>query len=989
MSRTLKPFDPTSVKLTEHQAQVVGVWGEGLAVLAGAGSGKTTTLVMKCLELVRRNPEARFAAVSFTERSAADLKRKLTDGLGHPPEARGHLVGTIHGLCGAIVREFPRAAQIDGEERIADEVESQALWRRACDSLWAESLAEDLRADVGLVLNYADPLEASKIIRRLFEVGRLGGGPWIEQKLTPSVMGDIEDQATPLAAFCRLSRAVGERYQRLKSRAGVMDFSDLEVTARRAVEDSTVRRRIAERYELFMVDEFQDTNLIQSEIIWSCLKPHQTNLVIVGDPKQSIYRFRDADVTLFEELCAKLPRQLTLSRNFRSVPAVVDWTNSVCAPLFEASQLSYHPLEAAREADTEPSEPVQMLRVDSPERFAVHMAALKAGGAKLEEHVLLLRQVRGAESWLDALVERGVPISIESGGLFFADVRVRELVAFLEWWFQPEQKLSGLEALRAPWVAVEDSVIDSMWRTGGSLKALFLRLDHPLAMHLRDIEHARIRAGELLKRLLELPHIERHVGSQCLGLWHRAEELSRKGLDADQSVRELRRCVEEGRRSGSVPPPEQSGVLRVLTIHGSKGLEFPHVWMVEFSPKRKINRRLGKTRLFADRRQGIYLVPYPDGARAKKEDAPELEQWSRREADAELAETKRLFYVAITRAEKSLTLVFCGEDPPPKEPAKGKPLKEEDPLTLDFWRKWVEFTRRPTETEPLQAQSTSPRDRVRLRTENTEENENTLKAVAIRHTPAPRKRARHSVTAWATLNRCEACYARALKRRDSIEVTLAESSEETPKLEAREIGTRVHAALDQYSKHSRSSAPEEAMSRLQESLRALAKEAGEHRFSADTLLQWVSRSELMMPGSPAVTELSFDIQIAGEGLVGAIDRLLLPTGHTPARLIDFKVVGDRVTDQELEIRYGAQMALYAEAVSRLEPEFVENLECWLVVIAPGAVRELRLSSVASGAALREQVERMAKRARDLIAVEGAGAKGLEGCKDCGREAGKD
>jgi hypothetical protein len=179
------------------------------------------------------------------------------------------------------------------------------------------------------------------------------------------------------------------------------------------------------------------------------------------------------------------------------------------------------------------------------------------------------------------------------------------------------------------------------------------------------------------------------------------------------------------------------------------------------------------------------------------------------------------------------------------------------------------------------------------------------------------------------------------------------------------------------------------MSRLQESLRALAKEAGEHRFSADTLLQWVSRSELMMPGSPAVTELSFDIQIAGEGLVGAIDRLLLPTGHTPARLIDFKVVGDRVTDQELEIRYGAQMALYAEAVSRLEPEFVENLECWLVVIAPGAVRELRLSSVASGAALREQVERMAKRARDLIAVEGAGAKGLEGCKDCGREAGKD
>src|SRR3954452_1815177 len=108
--------------------------------MAGAGSGKTTTLVAKCGKLMEMNPKARFAAVSFTERSASDLRAKLSQGLlsSGDPSSRGihpHWVMTIHGLCGAVIREYPRQAGFDGEESVLAEAEASLLWDRAIEAL--------------------------------------------------------------------------------------------------------------------------------------------------------------------------------------------------------------------------------------------------------------------------------------------------------------------------------------------------------------------------------------------------------------------------------------------------------------------------------------------------------------------------------------------------------------------------------------------------------------------------------------------------------------------------------------------------------------------------------------------------------------------------------------------------------------------------------------------------------------------------------------
>ena len=158
---------PELTDLSPEQQAVVGSWGQGMAVMAGAGSGKTTTLTLKCTELLRRNPEARFAAVSFTERSASDLRAKLTERLtsmqeqGVLPKVAAqagvlsrHWVMTIHGLCATIIREFPREAGFDGEESMLSEPEATLLWERALEAVWLEeNLPVDIQNAVDFLLN--------------------------------------------------------------------------------------------------------------------------------------------------------------------------------------------------------------------------------------------------------------------------------------------------------------------------------------------------------------------------------------------------------------------------------------------------------------------------------------------------------------------------------------------------------------------------------------------------------------------------------------------------------------------------------------------------------------------------------------------------------------------------------------------------------------------------------------------------------------------
>lgn len=913
------------MKPTEEQFKVIETFGVGQAVYAGAGCGKSTTLVAKCLKLLERNPQARFVAVSFTEKSTEDLKRKIADRIPTYAELgsrSGYWVMTIHGLCRTIIREFPLEAGLVGDEKVLAESEAKLLWEQALREFWFEELPEDMTDAFERFSLRESRQELEKLFARINRLDSFG----TLERMLESEDADTRDLA-------RLSTFVLERYRALKRKRGVLDFDDLERFAARALGNADVRRTYHRRFDLVLVDEFQDTNPVQSEILRAFARVDGSNLCVVGDPKQSIYRFRDADVSLFEEFCSRMPSQHTLSLNFRSRPEVIDFTNRVCADLFAASQLRYDALQATREPLLDPrgtQRSVFSLEVPSPSDLAAFVKARVAQGERIGDAALLLRKIRGNEKWLMALSRAGIPISVESGGFFWDDPRVHEMVAFLKWWMDPANRLSGAIFLRAPWMRIPDAQLDSWNAQDPTWMRPFYASQHTVALALDPLRGKTLRPSELLEALVREPGVEAELGLAYLGLWHRCEEWSLIGLSFEEVVRECARAIEEGRRDREYPTPLSEGRLRVLTVHGSKGLEFKTVILVDLQIK---NRAQGLSQILWDRRKGVFLVRKdPDGDAVV--DEPSLAEWKALEREQEVAESKRVFYVALTRAMDRLILVQPVEPIDPKvDLAKAQ--------NEDHWRAWVARARwkfPPTASVCLSDVGASEPER-----EDVEE----LRAAPFLR-PLALRRVRHSVSEWLKLEQCQRRYAWELLRQSEIEeapsvegdVPLEESVVRSSGAlrggdrDQNELGTAVHEALEQGNA---------------ERLGELEKEWGSARFSAQQVKEWLERtpffSQGLVEGRDYWTELAFEVPVGRDVLVGSCDRLVLRDGTW--HLIDFKVTASARTEEELLRDYRKQLEWYAWSLCQLEPRFGEAMrtgraKAWLINFHPRGVTELEV-----------------------------------------------
>ena len=956
---------------TPEQAQVIHSWGQGMAVQAGAGSGKTTTLVAKCKELLARNPEARFAAVSFTEKSAGDLRAKLAEALAESGGLSRHWVMTIHGLCGAVIREYPRESGYEGEEAMLSEVEAQALWQETLDGILLGELGPAETEALRRLLAREGRDEVFGLLKRVRELHGFGALERLEAAAATDAPGGPADEDA--RALATLSRYALDRYARHKRRRGGIDFNDLEAGAERALENEGVRHAFQRRFDLILVDEFQDTNPVQARILSRLVRPDFSNLCIVGDPKQSIYRFRDADVSVFEDFCSRMPVQVALTWNFRSRPGILDFTNRVCEPAFEASEMRYQALVPKRERGE--FEPVVRLDAEDPRTLVDFVRAEVARGVRLESMALLLRRIRGAnEKWLKALTAGGIPLALGSGGFFWEDPRVRELVAFLKWWDQPAQALSGAIFLRAPWVGIDDRELDRWIKSDPTWMTPFLASSHPMALALRDSRGSALRPGELLLKLLVDDVVEEELGSALLGLWHRVEELSSRGYAFHEVVAELDLALKQGRRERDVPPPRNLGQLQVLTLHGSKGLEFQHVILLDFGKK---GRKPHAPLLFWDRARGAALMPRDaDGERDSK--SPIETEWRANEEAKELAESKRVFYVALTRAQERLILVCPRlEEKAEQEIAeKGTEL-----LKSDYWRGWIEVAGGAVP----RAEAPAPALEAIRGPEPDLPGISPPKGAQTRNLDSTRFRAirpRHSVTEWVVLSRCPRAYEwtylrpppglPASSRSIHSGWTQAAGAPGTPgtddasELPTRELGTRVHAALEFGN---------------WDELRALEAEAGAERFVAEPVVKWAEASRHMRgaePGNRQVwTELAFEVPIAtGDGaavLVGSIDRLCREGDRLS--IVDFKVTEKEKSAAELARAYRIQLELYAEALQRLDPTARVG-EGVLVQISGGRVTESAVPLEGVDA------ESLARQASEIVAGAAGRPTPGEPCQVC-------
>jgi ATP-dependent helicase/nuclease subunit A len=341
--------------LTDEQEQAVARRAEPLLVSAAAGSGKTSVLVERFVRAVREDATApgKILAITFTERAAGELRARVRSRLlelGDREAARdteAAFVGTFHGFCARLLRTHPLAAGLDPEFAILDEGLAGRLRQGAFKAALQEFLATERADAVDLIAAYGvDRVEA--MIQQVHRELR-SRGQRLPRLPLPTLVPGADALELEAAAACglldELLERFGRAYERLKgARAGV-DFDDLELLARALLDErEDVRLAWSERFELLMVDEFQDTNPRQLGILRAL---DRGNLFTVGDEHQSIYGFRHADVSLFRARRAELAPSggsLALTQNFRSDEALLEVINAVFAERLGA----YTPLVPGR-----------------------------------------------------------------------------------------------------------------------------------------------------------------------------------------------------------------------------------------------------------------------------------------------------------------------------------------------------------------------------------------------------------------------------------------------------------------------------------------------------------------------------------------------------------------------------------------------------------------------------------------------------------------
>jgi ATP-dependent exoDNAse (exonuclease V) beta subunit len=528
------------------------------------------------------------------------------------------------------------------------------------------------------------------------------------------------------AALAEALEPAIDLYEEAKQRAGALDFLDLLLRMRELVmHDGAVRAELQRRYTHVFVDEFQDTDPVQADVLLllCATDPGETDperarvvpgkLFLVGDPKQSIYRFRRADVATYERIKERLLRDgatlVHLTTSFRGLPAIQAVVNEAFAPVMhrseDGSQTDYVPLGNARNvARAQPSVvalPVPApygkkyiarasIEQSEPQAVAAFVAwLLHESGWKIADptkngaevaieasHVcLLFKQVKRhlvdrTLAYAKELEERSVQHVLVSGASFREREEIGALLALLraiEW---PDDELMVYAALRGPFFAFSDDVLFAHKSEHGRIQPLApveapsAELGHALEI-LRKLHYGRNKVpivetiAEVLASVRAHASIAHWTGGEpalanVLRVLHDARRFETAGATSFRAFAEwLEDRVEQG--AGTRAPFVEQGVsgVRLMTVHSAKGLEFPVVVLCD----QTVRLRREDPSRYVDRKSGLWASPVaglvPHELRDHREEVLRADE----------AEGLRVTYVAATRARDLLVVPVVGTSP--------------------------------------------------------------------------------------------------------------------------------------------------------------------------------------------------------------------------------------------------------------------------------------------------------------------------------------
>jgi ATP-dependent DNA helicase UvrD/PcrA len=605
------------VVLNDVQRQAVEHPGGPLLVLAGAGSGKTRVLTGRIAHLIRDRgvDPGSVLAFTFTNKAAREMRERCETLLG-AANLRVWL-GTFHGTCVRILRRNAELLGYPTQFVIYDTDDQRALLR-------------DLLKSAGVEDRAITPALASARISRLKNEGVS------PEEYAKTAFAPVDRRLAPLYAAYR--SALRER--------GAMDFDDLILLTVSLLKLAPeVLRSYAGRFEHVLVDEYQDTNASQFELIERLSSVHR-NLVVVGDDDQSIYGWRGADVGNILSFEKSFPDAaiLRLTQNYRSTQTILKAANGLirCNTARKAKELW---------TENEVGERIRIHRAADEEaegeRVVSLMLEARRHGAGNREFVILYRTNAQSRAVENALRRSGIPYQLTGGVSFYERREVKDLLAYLRVLVQPLDSISWQRVLQVPPRGIGKTTLERL-RAFAEERDLSVpdALSHPEiaitvgAAAARKLADAA-RFFETLAPLIELGPAA-CVAELVAAVRYReylAEENPAEAQERIENVNELiagadayARRTEDPSIAGFLAEvslltdvdlwDEAEDAVNLMTIHAAKGLEFGVVYIVGLE-------------------EG--LLPH-----ASSSDDP-----------AGLEEERRLFYVALTRAQKRVHLLHA------------------------------------------------------------------------------------------------------------------------------------------------------------------------------------------------------------------------------------------------------------------------------------------------------------------------------------------
>jgi len=611
-------------ELNEQQHAAVTALPGAALVIAGAGSGKTRTLTYRVAYLLEQGiPPDRILLLTFTNKAAREMMRRVADLLGN--ELSDLWGGTFHSIGVRILRRHA--------DRIGYRQDFTILDREDSSDLLKACIAE---AEIDVK---ATRFPKADVVSDIISMGVN------THRTVAEVVGQDYDYFVQLTAQIE---DVANRYRRRKQAANVMDFDDLLALWLKLLQhDEEVRERYQRKFQFILVDEYQDTNKLQSDLI-DLLGAKHGNVMVVGDDSQSIYSWRGANFRNIMEFPRRYPgaRVYKIEVNYRSTPEILAVANAAIAT--NTNQFTKE-LTAAKKSG---ARPVMVTCHDANEQAAFvaqRVLELREEGRSLNEMAVLYRSHFHALELQLEFTRRNIPFSITSGIRFFEQAHIKDVAAYLKLVTNPNDELPFKRIVQMlPGIGGKGA--EKLWRefnsefgkrSGDAVAPVATALQKSVAavpkkavnawtqfaITISQIESEPVRSkpSEMIRTVVEAGY-EDYLQETYANYRNRLEDLEQlasfalqfKSTEEFLTQLSLLTNIEADEERAVSNDDEQ---IRLSTIHQAKGLEFDVVFVI----------------MLCD---GLF-----PSARSIEEVEGEEEE-------------RRLFYVAITRARDELYLSY-------------------------------------------------------------------------------------------------------------------------------------------------------------------------------------------------------------------------------------------------------------------------------------------------------------------------------------------